>query len=123
MGFTHKEMDTRVPAIKAFADIGEFIHQPVKQYSSGMFVRLAFACAVSVEPEILIVDEALAVGDIFFQNKRFHRFHALKEAGTTILFVSHDIGMVKQLCSRALWLEHAALKMYGDKEEVCRAYF
>ncbi len=123
MGFTRKEMDTRAPAIEAFAEIGEFMHQPVKQYSSGMFVRLAFACAVSVEPEILIVDEALAVGDVFFRNKCFHRFHALKEAGTTILFVSHDIGMVKQLCSRALWLEHAALKMCGDKEEVCRAYF
>src|SRR5450759_2600682 len=118
MGFTHKEMDTRVPAIKAFADIGEFIHQPVKQYSSGMFVRLAFACAVSVEPEILIVDEALAVGDIFFQNKCFHRCHALKEPGTTILFVSLDVGMLKQLCSRALCLEHSAMKMCCDKEKV-----
>ena len=123
MGFSRPEMEARVPAILEFADIGEFIHQPVKHYSSGMFVRVAFACAINVDPDILIVDEALAVGDVFFQNKCFHRFHAMKEAGTTILFVSHDIGMVKQLCSRALWLEQGTLKMCGDKEDVCRAYF
>ena len=123
MGFGRAEMQERLDGILSFADIGEFIHQPVKQYSSGMFVRLAFACAVNVDPDILIVDEALAVGDVFFQNKCFRRFQTLKNAGTTILFVSHDVGMVKQLCSGALWLERGCQRMCGDKEAVCRAYF
>jgi len=123
MGFTRSEMQQRIEGILSFADIGDFINQPVKLYSSGMFVRLAFACAVSVDPDILIVDEALAVGDVFFQNKCFHRFQRLRESGKTTLFVSHDLGMVKQLCSRVLWLETGQLKMAGGKDEVCRTYF
>lgn len=123
MGFSRKDMQGRIPAILAFADIGEFIRQPVKHYSSGMFVRLAFACAISVDPDILMVDEALAVGDIFFQNKCFRRLDELKRAGTTLLFVSHDIGTVKQLCTHALWLDRGVLNVCGEKEPVCRAYF
>lgn len=123
MGFTRSEMQQRIEGILSFADIGDFINQPVKKYSSGMFVRLAFACAVSVDPDILIVDEALAVGDVFFQNKCYHRLHALQAAGTTILFVSHDIGLVKQLCSRVLWLDLGAVRACGDRDSVCPRYF
>ena len=123
MGYTAAEMGAREPSIVEFADIGEFIHQPIKQYSSGMLVRLAFACAINVDPEILIVDEALAVGDVFFQNKCFHRLHEFREQGKTILFVSHDLGLVKQLCSRVLWLDGAKGVMCGGKNEVCQAYF
>ena len=105
MGYTRKEMDERIGKIIEFADIGDFINHPVKTYSSGMFARLAFAVAINVEPDILIVDEALSVGDVFFQNKCFKKFDELRKRGVTILFVSHDIGSVRQMCSRVLWLE------------------
>ena len=104
MGYSRQEMDAKVQDIVSFADIGDFIHQPVKMYSSGMFARLAFAVAINVEPDILIVDEALSVGDVFFQNKCFKRFEDLKKSGVTILFVSHDMGSIRQLTSRVLWL-------------------
>ena len=94
MGFTRKEMDERLPGILEFADIGDFVYQPVKSYSSGMFVRLAFALAINVDPEILIVDEALSVGDVFFQAKCYHRMDELRAKGTTILMVTHDMGSV-----------------------------
>ena len=97
MGYSRKEMDERLNGIVEFADIGDFINQPVKTYSSGMFARLAFAVAINVEPDILIVDEALSVGDIFFQNKCFKKFDELKRNGVTILFVSHDIGSVRHM--------------------------
>lgn len=97
MGFTRNEMDSKVDEIEAFADIGEFINQPVKSYSSGMFARLAFAVAINVEPEILIVDETLSVGDMRFQLKCIDKMKELMEAGTTILFVSHDINILKIL--------------------------
>lgn len=100
MGYSREEMKRKVPTILDFADIGDFISQPVKNYSSGMFARLAFAVAINVEPDILIVDEALSVGDVFFQNKCFKKFEELRSQGITILFVSHDIGSVKQMCSR-----------------------
>ena len=106
MGFSNDEMDAKMAEIVSFADIGDYINQKVKTYSSGMFARLAFSVAINVEPEILIVDEALSVGDVFFQNKCFKKFEELKEKGVTILFVSHDIHSVKQMCSRALWLEN-----------------
>ena len=122
MGYTKSEMDGRLEQIVNFADIGEFIHQPVKSYSSGMFARLAFAVAINVEPDILIVDEALSVGDIFFQNKCFKKFDELKEKGVTILFVSHDIGSVRQMCSRALWLEHGEPKLFDEAGKVCDMY-
>lgn len=122
MGYTKAEMDIKVESILEFADIGEFINQPLKTYSSGMFARLAFSVAINVDPNILIVDEALSVGDIFFQNKCFRKFEELKNSGTTILFVSHDIGSIKQMCSRVLWLDNGSKIIYGEKNEVCTQY-
>ena len=122
MGYTRKEMDERVDSIIEFADIGEFIDQQVKTYSSGMFARLAFAVAINVEPDILIVDEALSVGDIFFQNKCFKKFDELKSKGVTILFVSHDIGSIRQMCSRTLWLEKGTVRAFGEANEICDMY-
>ena len=123
MGYTPEEMAVRREEIIKFADIGDYINQPVKNYSSGMFARLAFAVAISVEPDILIVDEALSVGDVFFQSKCFRKFDELKERGTTILFVSHDIGTVRKMCERVLWIEHGEQQMFGPSNEVCTAYF
>lgn len=122
MGYSENEMKARVSQIIEFADIGDFINQPTKNYSSGMFARLAFAVAINVEPDILIVDEALSVGDVFFQNKCFRKFEELKDKGITILFVSHDMESIKQMCSKVLWIEHGKQKMFGDKLEVCNAY-
>lgn len=122
MGYTRKQMDKRVKAITEFADIDEFLNQPVKTYSSGMFARLAFAVAINVEPDILIVDEALSVGDVFFQNKCFRKFEELRSKGVTILFVSHDIASVRQMCSRVLWLDHGTQKIFGKCELVCDLY-
>lgn len=122
LGFSREEMERKKDEILEFADIGDFVYQPVKTYSSGMLVRLAFALAINVEPEILIIDEALAVGDAFFQAKCFEKLEAIKAAGTTILFVSHDITSVKKLCSRAVWLEKGDLREIGDAKEVCEKY-
>lgn len=122
MGYSKEEMKNKVESIVEFADIGEFIYQPVKTYSSGMFARLAFAVAINIEPEILIVDEALSVGDVFFQNKCYKKFEELREKGITVIFVSHDIGTVKQLCSRVLWIEQGVQQMVGDSTEVCNEY-
>ncbi len=122
MGYSHSEMDERIDAIIAFADIGDFVYQPVRSYSSGMFARLAFAVAINVEPDILIVDEALSVGDVFFQNKCYKKFDELRAKGVTILFVSHDIESVKQMCTRVLWIEKGKQRMFGSAKEVCNAY-
>lgn len=122
LGYTELEMDKRKEEILEFADIGDFVYQPVKTYSSGMLVRLAFALAINVEPEILIIDEALAVGDAFFQAKCFHKLEEIKKNGTTILFVSHDIVSVKKLCSRAVWLDRGILREIGDAKDVCEKY-
>lgn len=122
MGYSREEMKQRVESIVEFADIGDFIYQPVKTYSSGMFARLAFAVAINIEPEILIVDEALSVGDVFFQNKCYKKFEELREKNITVIFVSHDIGTVKQLCSRVLWIEHGVQQMLGDSVDVCNEY-
>ena len=102
MGFSKAEMDEKLAAILEFADIGEFVYQPVKSYSSGMFVRLAFALYISIDPEVLIVDEALSVGDVFFQAKCYHRMDELKRKGTTILMVTHDLGSVMKYCDRVV---------------------
>lgn len=122
MGYSREEMRRKIDSVLEFADIGDFAGQPVKTYSSGMFARLAFAVAINVEPEILIVDEALSVGDVFFQNKCYKKFEELRKKGTTVLFVSHDIQTVKQMCSRVLWLEKGIVQMCGNSVEVCNAY-
>ncbi|MFR6274581.1 MAG: ABC transporter ATP-binding protein [Blautia sp.] len=104
IGFSREEIDAKMDDILSFADIGEFVHQPVKTYSSGMFVRLAFAVAINIEPEILIVDEALSVGDVFFQAKCYRKFEEFKEMGKTILFVSHDLSSIGKYCDRVVLL-------------------
>ena len=122
LGYTREEMDSRLDAILEFADIGEFINQPVKMYSSGMAVRLAFAVAISVDPDVLIVDEALAVGDIRFQQKCFRKFREFQEKGKTILLVTHDLGAVYNYCTRAIWLSDGGIIEDGLPEEVCKNY-
>ena len=109
MGFSREEMETKVPAILAFADIGEFIHQPVKMYSSGMFARLAFSVSINVEPDILIVDEALSVGDMAFQMKCFKKFQEFQEKGRTILFVTHALDTVIRYCNRGIVIDGGKL--------------
>ena len=118
MGFTKEEVDAKLDAILEFADIGDFINQPVKTYSSGMFVRLAFAVAINIDPEILIVDEALSVGDVFFQNKCFHKFEEFRNAGKTILFVSHDLGSIRKYCDRTILLDHGVKIEEGETSSV-----
>jgi lipopolysaccharide transport system ATP-binding protein len=122
LGLSEVEIGRRFDEIEAFAEIGEFIDQPVKTYSSGMLVRLAFSVAVMVEPDILIVDEALAVGDIYFQQKCFEKIRKLKDQGTTILFVSHDAGAVYQLCDRAILLNQGKLLLDGPPRAVLDLY-
>lgn len=122
MGISREEMEKRVDSIVQFADIGDFIYQPVKTYSSGMFVRLAFAVAIHVDPEILIVDEALAVGDTRFQLKCMDKFMEFMQAGKTILFVSHDVNMIKRFCSRVIWINEGDLVMDGDTDLVTDQY-
>lgn len=122
MGYNKEQMLEKMDDIISFADIGEFINQPVKTYSSGMFARLAFSVAINVNPDILIVDEALSVGDVFFQNKCFRKFDELQKRGTTILFVSHDIYSIKQMCSKVLWLDKGEPVIFSDKTTVCSMY-
>jgi lipopolysaccharide transport system ATP-binding protein len=122
LGLSQIEIADRYDAIAAFADIGQFIDQPVKTYSSGMTVRLAFAVAISVEPKILIVDEALAVGDAAFQRKCIRRIAELTDSGVTLLFVSHDTETVKRICTRSLYLDRGQMRMLGDAKEVCIEY-
>jgi ABC-type polysaccharide/polyol phosphate transport system ATPase subunit len=122
LGLTTRQIDERYDEIESFADIGEFIDQPVKTYSSGMVVRLAFAVAIHVEPEILLVDEALAVGDAGFRQRSMRKVHELRARGVTILFVSHSVGDVKAIGDRALWLNHGCLADLGDPAQVVGGY-
>ena len=122
MGYTKEEMDDRVPKIVEFADIGEFINQPVKMYSSGMFARLAFAVAINVEPEILIVDEALSVGDMRFQIKCMDHMKKMMEGGTTVLFVSHDINAIRRFCGQAIWINKGKIFQIGEVNLAADAY-
>ncbi len=122
MGFSEKEIDAKLPAILEFADIGDYVYQPVKTYSSGMFVRLAFAVAINIEPEILIVDEALSVGDVFFQAKCYHKFEEFKEMGKTIVFVSHDLSSISKYCDRVFLLNKGNLLGEGSAREMIDAY-
>ena len=122
LGLSRAQVDQRLEEILDFADIGDFIRQPVKTYSSGMFMRLAFAVATSVEPDVLVIDEALSVGDGAFARKSFDRIMALKDAGKTILFCSHSMYQIEALCARALWIDAGALRMAGSAADVCSAY-
>ncbi len=122
LGFTRRETDVLFPQIERFAEIGAFLYQPVKTYSSGMYVRLAFAIAASVEPDILIIDEALAVGDAVFQHRCLRRIKELHERGTTVLFVSHDAAAVRALCSRAILMSHGRIISDGPPVTVLNQY-
>ena len=122
MNIPKEEMDQLVPEIVSFADIGEFIKQPVKNYSSGMFARLAFAVAISVKPDVLIVDEALSVGDIFFQTKCYKKFDEFRAAGMTILLVSHDLNSISKYCNRTILLSKGNLIADGKPKEVVDLY-
>lgn len=122
MGYTEKEMEERVPEIIEFADIGDFIYQPVKTYSSGMFARLAFSVSISVEPDILIVDEALSVGDTRFQVKCIDKMTELRDKGTTILFVTHSIEQIKRFCTRTIWIRDGQIVRDGEASIVVDLY-
>ena len=122
MGYTREEIDAKMDDILSFADIGDFVFQPVKTYSSGMFVRLAFAVAINIDPEILIVDEALSVGDVFFQNKCYKKFDDFKKLGKTILFVSHDLGSISKYCDRVVLLDHGKKLSEGSPKEMINIY-
>ena len=122
LGFSEEEINARLDEILSFADIGDFIHQPVKTYSSGMFVRLAFAVAINIDPEILVVDEALSVGDVFFQAKCYHKFEEFKKQGKTILFVSHDLGSISKYCDRVILLNQGVMLDEGTPKAMVDMY-
>jgi len=123
LGLTGREMEARMDEIAAFADIGEFLDQPVKLYSSGMFVRLAFAVASSVDADVLLIDEALAVGDVFFQQKCYRRLESLRERGVAVILVSHSMADIEQFCQRALLLDKGAVAFAGPASEAVKRYY
>ena len=122
LGYTKPFLDAKFQEILDFSELGDFINLPIRNYSSGMLARLAFSIAAVVKPEILIVDEILAVGDAQFQEKSKRRMMELMGGGTTVLLVSHDIEQVKELCQRVVWLEHGRVREIGEAKEVCGAY-
>lgn len=122
LGYTKEFLDSKYDEIVAYAELEEFINQPIRNYSSGMLMRLAFSIATVVEPDILIVDEILAVGDAKFQEKSKARMMELMSGGTTVLFVSHSLGEIQKMCNKVLWLEDGYVKMFATSEEVCNAY-
>ncbi|MEW5975178.1 MAG: ABC transporter ATP-binding protein [Acidobacteriota bacterium] len=122
MGLSNEQIQRKLPEIERFAEIGAFLDQPVKTYSSGMYVRLAFAVSVNVEPEVLLVDESLSVGDVYFQQRCIRKIRQMKEEGKTVLFVSHDMTAVTNLCDEAMWIEHGEVMAYGRPEEVVGRY-
>jgi ABC-type polysaccharide/polyol phosphate transport system ATPase subunit len=121
-GIAPEELEARLEAIIAFAELGDFIDQPVRTYSTGMYVRLAFAAAIQIEPEVLVVDEALAVGDIYFQRKSLDRIERFRQRGRTLVFVSHDARLIRRVCDRAVWLERGKVMAEGDVEAVVPEY-
>ncbi len=121
-GFTTEEIDAKLDSILQFADIGDFVKQPVKTYSSGMFVRLAFAVAINIDPEILIVDEALSVGDVFFQSKCYHKFEEFKKMGKTILIVSHDLSSIAKYCDKVVFLNQGVKMDEGEPKYIIDQY-
>jgi ABC-2 type transport system ATP-binding protein/lipopolysaccharide transport system ATP-binding protein len=122
LGISRREMNGKVEAIAAFAELAEFMETPLRAYSSGMIARLGFAVAIAVEPEIMILDEILAVGDKAFQEKCLEHIAKFRQSGGTILFVSHNLGMIRKYCERVMWLERGKVKGYGDTEEVVNLY-
>lgn len=122
LGLSDEEIRYKLPEIERFAEIGNFIDQPVKTYSSGMYVRLAFAVSINVDPEILLIDESLSVGDVYFQQRCMRRIRQMKESGKTILLVSHDTAAVKNLCDAAVWLEHGKIMEMGNPDMVVARY-
>lgn len=122
LGYTKKYITEKFDEIHAFSELGDFIDMPIRSYSSGMMMRLAFSIATVVQPEILIVDEILAVGDGAFQEKSKKRMLELMSGGTTVLFVSHSIDQIKEMCSRVIWLDHGCIRAIGDTQEICEEY-
>ena len=122
LGYSEEFLKEKYDEIVAFSQIGEFIDIPLRNYSSGMITRLAFSIATVVEPEILILDEVLAVGDAAFQEKSRKRMMELMSGGTTVLFVSHDLSQIRTMCNRVVWIDHGTVKMFGQTQEVCDAY-
>lgn len=122
IGFSKKEIDGKLEEILSFADIGNYVYQPAKTYSSGMFVRLAFAVAINIDPEILIVDEALSVGDVFFQAKCYHKFEEFKKMGKTIVFVSHDLSSISKYCDRVVLLNQGVKLGEGTPKQMIDTY-
>jgi lipopolysaccharide transport system ATP-binding protein len=122
MGMSREEIVERLPAIQAFAGIGEFVDRPVKSYSSGMFVRLAFSAAIHVKPDVLLVDEALAVGDVLFQHQCIRRIREMQASGTTIVFVSHDMGMMRSICTEAVLLDRGRIEAHDDPATIANIY-
>lgn len=122
LGYSEGFLKEKYDEILAFSELGRFINTPIRNYSSGMLTRLAFSVAAMVEPEILIVDEILSVGDADFQEKSKRRMQEMMGGGTTVLFVSHNGAQIQEMCHRAVWLEHGRVQMFGDAKEVCDAY-
>lgn len=122
LGYSEQFLREKYDEIVAFSELGKFIEVPIRNYSSGMLARLAFSVATVVNPEILIVDEILAVGDASFQEKSYRRMIELMSGGTTVLFVSHNLAQIREMCDRVLWLEHGRVKMLGEAKSVCDAY-
>ena len=122
LGYTRRQMDHKVGTIIGFSELGDFINAPMRTYSTGMWARLGFAVATDTQPEILIVDEILSVGDEAFQQKCMDRIRQFREQGTTILMVSHTMGLIKGMCDRAVWLSHGRMKAEGDVKRVINAY-
>ncbi len=122
LGFTRKQMKERFDSIIEFSELGEFMSMPLKNYSSGMISRLGFAIAIDIEPELLLVDEVLSVGDLNFQKKCSAKIEELRNKGVSFMFVSHNIGQVRRICEKTLWLENSKVMAYGDTKEVCDKY-
>ncbi|OVE67348.1 teichoic acid ABC transporter ATP-binding protein [Clostridium diolis] len=122
LGYSKKFLDEKYKEILEFSELGEFINVPIRNYSSGMMMRLAFSIATVVNPDILIVDEILSVGDEAFQEKSRKRMEELMSGGTTVLFVSHSLNQIREMCNRVVWLDHGKIRMIGDAEEVCDKY-
>ena len=122
LGLDEKEIEEKIPDILQFAEIGDFAYQPVKTYSSGMFARLAFAVSINVKPDILIIDEALSVGDMYFQEKCYEMMKKMVKSGSTILFVSHSLPAVRNFCRKAIWLDGGKVRKEGNASDICNEY-